>query len=194
MLSIKLTDDIDETNTYYLPNIKFGIYNNKAYIYAIQSKKNKSDSSEYTKKINRKLFKIGKNFNENILYKDDNLKDVTASFVISANIALSILENIGIDEILVPSLLIERWNSRFITDKIKKENNENNHILIQKNLTEKFLRTFRRIMCHTKHIDIKSYPFENDSYLHLSYNNNSKYSNNPLLDETYNLVIKIIHN
>ena len=61
---------------------------------------------------------------------------------------------------------------------------------LQQNLTEKFLRTFRRIIYHNNHIQIDSYPYELDSYLHLSYNNKLNNSNNSLLEETYNMANK----
>ena len=55
---------------------------------------------------------------------------------------------------------------------------------IQKNLTEKFIRTFRRIEYHFSNINIVSYPFEIDDNMYIV-NNNNYSSNNELLDEMY---------
>ena len=60
------------------------------------------------------------------------------------------------------------------------------HDYIQSNLTEKLIRTFRRIVYHFSNINISSYPYELDDYLTLI--NNGDYNcNNVLLDEIYNL-------
>ncbi len=188
-IQISLTDGKE---TYYFPVIRYGISNDTCYIYAIQNEL--ESDNDIKKKINRKLFKIGENFNN----EEDNLKDVTSSFVVSLNIFLGLLSNKGITKIEVPSILIERWlgKEKYIDEKgnslerkgINSEEYVNNekdkHISIQANLTEKFIRTFLRVIYHHKDFSISSYPFDIDSNLHFNICESSE-CNNSLLNETF---------
>lgn len=186
--------------SYYFPRIRYGIYGDTCYIYALQ---NELESDEnIKKKVNRKLFKVGENFDSNkdndSIYGIGNLKDVTSSFVVASNIFLGLLLEKGITKVEVPSILIERWNGkeRLIDDKgnslerrgIDKENYVNNeqekHTLIQSNLTEKFIRTFLRIIYHHKGFNVESYPFDVDSNLHFNICEVSE-CDNTLLNETF---------
>ena len=148
--------------------------------------------------MNRKLFKIGENFDtkndtyEN--YKEGNLKDVSASFVVASNIALGLLSSKGINDIVVPSILIERWNAKeknIIVRSGREENkeeyietNKDEHNEIQRNLTEKLLRTFLRIISHNNTFEVMSYPFDIDSSLHIRTSPELD-CNNSLLNETF---------
>ena len=97
-------------------------------------------------------------------YKEGNLKDVSASFVVASNIALGLLSSKGINDIVVPSILIERWNAKeknIIVRSGREENkeeyietNKDEHNEIQRNLTEKLLRTFLRIISHNNTFEL----------------------------------------
>lgn len=179
------------TDNYTFPEIKFGIYNNIAYIYAIQNIQQESNKS-----INRKLYKIGEGFDDKAdnysLYGIGNLKDITPSFLLAANVFIAYLHSINIDNIVVSSILLERWNSKKITNYIKYKNNKidentynelnNIQVNIQSNLTEKLLRTFLRLKYHYSGIDITAYPFDIDSNLHLSVTSLDNCNNNLLLE------------
>lgn len=191
-LNVILTDGI---NKCLMPSIRLGIDNDTCYIYAIQNPK--QEKTDYSKKINRKLFLVNENFIDES-NNDENIKDVTMSFILVTSILFGILDDLKINKIKVSPLLIERWNAKRIMFDIKEEYNKKlnrlstmkedieNHDYIQTNLTEKFIRTFRRIMYHFSNIKINSYPYEIDDYLYLI--NNGDYScNNNLLDEMYNL-------
>lgn len=52
----------DTGEEYELPRLKFGVSDNKAYVYAIQNY-NKQEST-FSKKINRKLYKVGEGFSK----------------------------------------------------------------------------------------------------------------------------------
>lgn len=189
-MGIMLTNDLKEK--YIFPKIKLGIHNNKAYIYAIQNKE--QEKTNYVKKINRKLYKVNENLEND--YEEDNLKDITPSFVVALNICLSYLKDIGIEEILVPNVLIERWNAKSMAimikakqkhltlTEIKEELDKQNNIWI--NINEKLIRTFRRLEYHHESINITSEPFLIDSYLHIEINDYNK-CNNPLLEDTFNV-------
>ena len=191
-LEIKLVNSLNPNDYCYLPDVRLGIENDKAYVYAIQNRKSSTnDKTQYEKFINRKLYKIGQNFYEN---EELNLKDITPSFVLSANIAIALIDSLNIKDIIIPSILIPRWNGGIISDKIRNKDLDNiERINLQKNLTEKFLRTFGRLSYHCKDIKITSFPYDIDSSMHLKLGD-IKTFNNELLKETFELTKKCNNN
>ena len=183
---------------YTFPLVRYGIKDGKCYIYAVQKNKKYDEDNKFKKKVNRRLFQIGENFDtkndtfEN--YGEGNLKDVSASFVVASNIVLGLLASKGITDIVIPSILIERWNAKetgIIVKSKKEENkeefitsNKEEHNKIQNNLTEKLLRTFLRIVNHNKTFGVTAYPFDIDSSLHIKTNEELD-CNNTLLNETF---------
>ena len=197
--SLKISLIEPETNERYtFPLVRYGIEDDKCYIYAVQKNKKFDEENSFKKKVNRRLFKIGENFDakndtyEN--YKQGNLKDVSASFVVASNIALGLLSSEGINDIVIPSILIERWNAKETNILVRSEREKNSeeyidtnkdeHDQIQSNLTEKLLRTFLRIVSHNKTFEVSSYPFDIDSSLHIKTSPELD-CNNSLLNETF---------
>ena len=197
--SLKISVIEPETNERYtFPLVRYGIEDNKCYIYAVQKNKRYDEENKFKKKVNRRLFQIGEKFDtkndtyEN--YGEGNLKDVSASFVVASNIALGLLASKGITDIVVPSILIERWNAKetgIIVKSKREENsqeyidsNKEEHNKIQNNLTEKLLRTFLRIVSHNKTFNVTAYPFDIDSSLHIKTSEELD-CNNTLLNETF---------
>lgn len=197
--SLKISVIEPETNERYtFPLVRYGIEDNKCYIYAVQKNKKYDEENKFKKRVNRRLFQIGENFDtkndtyEN--YGEGNLKDVSASFVVASNIALGLLASKGITDIVVPSILIERWNAKETGIVVKSKREENSqeyidsnkeeHNKIQNNLTEKLLRTFLRIVSHNKTFGVTAYPFDIDSSLHIKTNEELD-CNNTLLNETF---------
>lgn len=197
--SLKITLIEPETNERYtFPLVRYGIKDVKCYIYAVQKNKKFDIDNNFKKKVNRRLFKIGENFDtkndtyEN--YREGNLKDVSASFVVASNIALGLLSSKGINDIVVPSILIERWNAKekniIVRSRREREQqeyietNKNEHNEIQSNLTEKLLRTFLRIVSHNSTFEVMAYPFDIDSSLHMRTSPELD-CNNSLLNETF---------
>lgn len=182
----------NEDSIYNFPKIKVGIHRNKAYIYAIQNKE--QENNTYVKKTNRKLYKVNENFYD--AYEEDNMKDITPSFLVAANICIAYLNSIGINEILVPNVLIERWNAKSMAIMIKAkhknltlkeiQNELDKQNMIWVNINEKLIRTFRRLVYHHEGLNITSEPFLIDSYLHLK-NDDILRCNNTLLLDTYNV-------
>lgn len=136
--------------------------------------------------------------NTDVFDNNENLKDITASFLVSLNVAISYFYNNGYSSIVVPSILIERWNAKIISNllkiKFKKLDDDNTMKLmneqeyLQQNLTNKLIRTFLRLGCHYNILDVLSFPFELDSCLHIGINNNELLCNNTLLYKTYKIV------
>ena len=194
---IKSTNPNDEIYTF--PKIKFGIDNDTVYIYAIQNKE--EPMVGYTKRVNRALYKVGEGFDKEKdnyeLYDSGNLSDISPSFLVSLNMAISYFQSLGFTKIVVPSILISRWNAKKIglsyLEQAGRITPETLHYRledqdrIQHNLTEKLLRTFLRLKYHYDNIDVDSLPFEGDSCLHMSING-ELVGNNTLLNETASLV------
>lgn len=197
--SLKISVIEPETNERYtFPLVRYGIEDNKCYIYAVQKNKKYDEENKFKKRVNRRLFQIGENFDtkndtfEN--YGEGNLKDVSASFVVASNIVLGLLASKGITDIVIPSILIERWNAKetgIIVKSKKEENkeefitsNKEEHNKIQNNLTEKLLRTFLRIVSHNKTFEVIAYTFDIDSSLHIKISDVLD-CNNTLLSETF---------
>lgn len=113
--------------------------------------------------------------------------------------AISYLYSLGYSNIVVPSILICRYNAKKIAlynallrgkiDVLRGNDILNRDESIQNNLTEKFIRTFLRLKHHYNNINILSIPYELDSNLHLSITGDL-ISNNSLLNETSALVIE----
>lgn len=181
----------DKNEEYTLPRIYYGIDNDKVYIYAIQNDHNINDNS-YSKKINRLLYKINNGVEDDSV---ESIKDVSLSFVASLQLFLALLNNNNINNVVVPSILLERWNGKEIAFTNRLENNRltgeeydkevNNHILLQNNLTNKLMRTFKRMEYHDD-IKVTSYPYELDNAMHLIIDDTK--SDNILLNELNNLI------
>lgn len=209
-----ITNGID---SYDLPIISYGISENICYIFAIQDK-NKDKNSSYSKKIKRMLYKINKGVyeNESLEYKNykenkstyypENISDVSPSAILSLSIFLKQLNEIGITKVKVVPFLPIRYNAKKeayqnkINYLIKKDNLTQEeqkeikqkyleeHLRIQNNLTQKFLRNFFRINYHFPNVDIYSYPFDIDEYLNINLSNFTK--NDDILSEMVNSVEK----
>ena len=194
----------DGNNIYNLPNIYYGIDSNTCYIYSIQMPKDNKDSLEnikYNKKINRFLYKVNdkvkdteeyyqyKN-NESDYYPEGNITDVTVSFVFALNIFLSILRTINIEKIKVVPYLPLRYKSREIVSEksSNKEEYETRNNNIQNNLTNKFIRTFLRLVEQNPNLEILSYPYDTDEFLTLKLKEKNKEIDNMLLEEIDNSI------
>ena len=177
----------DGTSTYPLPKISYGIVNNTCYIYAVQDVKEKEDGDFY-KTIRRKLYKLNKGIEkdedliayekgETDYYPEYNINDVTMSFVYALDIFIDMLKNKGITTIKVVTYLPLRYLSRDIaaTEQNRDDFYERN-LRIQKNLTNKLARTFRRFTFVRNDLELASYPYELDEYLTLKVHNKEKSS------------------
>ena len=185
----------DEKEKYIFPRVKFGISDDKVYVYAIQNED--KNEGELSKKINRKLYKVGEGFTDR--GGDENPKDITASFLVVLNMFMAYFNSLGYTKFIIPTMLNIRYNSKKLIHHAKyqygrididKKNNLDMQLdNIQSNLTNKLIRTFLRLACHYNNIDVISFPYELDSALHIEVNNNTLVKcNNRLLYETSELV------
>ncbi|MGM9834805.1 MAG: hypothetical protein ACI31M_03415 [Bacilli bacterium] len=187
----------DNTNlTFILPEISYGISYEKGetvcYIYSILNKENinkvlDEDILSYKKNISRKLYKMNKgisdieseefnNFkNGNSDYYPENITDVSVSSVLSLFVFINLIKD-KVDKIKgVPYLPIRYLSREYasylaLTEERRKElQTRNNNI--QTNLTEKFIRTFRRVEQYIDDVSISSYPYEVDEFITCSISN-----------------------
>lgn len=209
--NVKLLNNENLDESYILPKLRFGISNNKCTIMAIQNnKKTLLDNTKYSKKIKRLLNKVNQNFeleeyNDNI-DNPENLTGIVPSFLVVSTIFLSLIKKLGMDDVEIVPFLPIRWNAKELMylkikeidknkqidiDKIneKYKNNTLMHYDIQRNLSDKLIRNFRRLAYHFNNINILSYPYEVDEMMHFKLND--EYScNNDFLNELYTIFLK----
>jgi hypothetical protein len=149
-----------------LPIIRYSIAETPegrtAYVFAVQSKKKSTDvvgapeQEKQAKKVNRALYKLSEGIMdlESDEYKDyivakrqgntdgsfypENITDVSQSSIYSLAIMLTLLRRKGITKIEVPAYLPLRWQAHA---RLGEKENER----IQTNVSDKFLRNFRRL-------------------------------------------------
>lgn len=194
--------------SYPLPVLRFGIDKDKAYFYAIQKDQAEEmpidkEYVAFSKKIRRKMYRVnaGIDIGDNGM---DNLHEVSPWALIALTICLGLLRNVGINDIVVYPILINRYNANIIysQEELKRFENKNDdiykdikeHLLfirdnidsIQKNITDKFIRTFRRIGYHFPGIEVNDFPVFVGLPLEMKVNH-TKFCNNSLLKEMFNL-------
>ncbi len=205
-INIKLEDDFNNT-IYEFPTIRYGISDNKAYIYAIQGKNNVNND----KKVERILRKVGEGFDEQGTLRDaianpENLYSISPWSLVALSIVIPLIKNYShVDEFIAPYFLVNRWNAVEISYEILKEKYKDEmsnpkvasvierkakqveeHDHVQRNITDKFIRNFRRLDHHFSNINIDSFQLELDSSLHFRVDDDYT-CNNTLLNEVYSL-------
>lgn len=207
--NVNLINNLNEGEIYSLPKIRFGIENKICYIKAIQNNKEICNNEIFFKKIKRKLNKVNQNFIEekkDNIESPENLNGIIPSFLVASTLFISFLKNYGINDIKLVSYFPLRWNSKELKyikmkniheekgiDKLVIENEYNNnieeHYNIQRNLSDKLIRNFRRLSYHINNIRNVSYPYEFDEYYNIKIEDNYE-CNNELLNEIYTLIDK----
>ena len=204
----------DDTNSYILPTISYGISDDICYIYAIQDY-NKHEKNPYYNKIKRKLYKLNDKVldsetdeykqykNRQSSYYPENISDVSPGALLALTIFLNEIEKHGIYKVRVISYLPVRYDNkvRSIAKKCLKEGKLKNlskdeirknylnlideQRKIQSNITEKLIRTFFRVAHHFENVIISSLPMELDDKLNINLTK-FEYSDNEILNEVIN--------
>lgn len=181
-LNAKLTN---YENEYMLPNVYFGISDNKAYLYAVQDKNKSKKDTLYSKKINRLLYKVNEGFDAEYESNfDESLKDVSPGFVVSVNVLLGSLSSAGIQHLITSSILPVRYNNKLLNKNNKYDEQQVDEL--QNNITQKLIRTVLRVLYHQKSCEVVFYPMDVDFNLHVLMNNNQR-CNNDILNESFNV-------
>lgn len=200
-----------------LADISYGISDENGdkvcYVYAIMNSKYnnkmKSDENNYSKKVNRFLYKLddGVMEQESDEYKayrngesdyyPENISDVTNGFVFALTVFISLLQKEGISKIRVVPYLPVRYLSREVLannlkdeDRAKEFRERNKRI--QTNATEKFMRTFRRVAYHMgESIELVGIPYGYDEFMTYQLYDKKEKLNNEILEEISNGVLSM---
>lgn len=197
-ITIKIRDKL--SNTYDFPSIYYSIdekgKNKTCYIYSVMVKNKKNideQEQKFQKKINRLLYKLNNGLASNEDYNikgEENIKDVSMSFILAINIFMSLLQKEKIRKVKIVPYLPLRYLSRDIASN-NNEELQNRNDSIQYNATNKLIRSFRRIAKQNKNISIELYPYELDEFLTIDIGENREKIENELLETTTNKVSNI---
>ncbi len=182
------------------------------YVYSMMKPKDKKESSDrekiFKKRLNRELYKLNEGVleqesDEFIKYKNgqsrdyqENVTDVTQSFVLSLTIFVTMLQKEGISKIKVVPYLPVRYLGRQlaannVTDPLRKNELEERNQRIQDNCTNKFMRTFRRVAYHMgDDLTMYSVPYELDEYMTFELHEKSHSLNNSILNEISDCILE----
>ena len=200
---------------YPVADITYGVVNEDGekvcYIYSLMKPKDKREKSKeeekYQKKMDRYMYKLNdgvKDYesNEYFEYKDglskyypENISDVTPSFVFALSVFMALLEREKITKVKAVPYLPLRYLSRDIAasevrNDSRKETLYNRNLFIQKNITDKFIRTFMRVKFHLKELKVLSYPYELDEFLWMDLENEHLEIDNYILNNVFAIVIE----
>lgn len=216
-LEIGLKKDVDyEVVSCPLADVSYGIREEDGekvcYVYSMMKPKEKGESSDrekiFRKRLNRELYKLNDGVLEQesedfIKYRNgesrdyqENVTDVTQSFVLSLSVFVTLLQKEGISKIKVVPYLPVRYVGRHIaalnvTDEVRREELNDRNKRIQDNCTNKFMRTFRRVAYHMgEDLEMYSVPYEIDEYMTFILHSKSKELNNPLLDKVSDCILE----
>ena len=156
-----------------MPFVRYGISGEKAYIYSIQRKGKINLNYLKNKKINGEFNKVNSGVK--------NGRDITPSMLISTTIFIGMLKKAGIEEIKIADFLTRRFGHYNGVD-----SNYDEACKIQANTTDKFIKTYIRLVSQFSGINITSYPNDVDSYLSLKLGDNIS-STNKLLDTFFRI-------
>lgn len=185
---------------YHLPYVRYGISDNngqkEAYLYAIQNKPSdnladKPYQIKFNKEINRKLYKVNKGID------NQELLNVSPSFVLVGTILLALLKKENIDKLYVAKKLPEKI---YIKEKLYGGQEEKIKTMsprklqalgivtdverLKKNLTERFIKVTDRMSAHLNGMMVED--MDNESYKVVNIDYQNDYMNNELLSEVYN--------
>jgi hypothetical protein len=216
-INISFTKNIQQTTVeHFLPSISYGIAEDSGgkvcYIYSILQPKITKKANEiqerYDKKISREMYKINagiadienidyKNYNDQDTYYPENISDVSPSAVLSLVVFLALLSRQGITKIKVVPYLPIRFLARDLSignidNKVKIDEMQQRNTNIQKNITDKFIRTFRRVSYHFEKFNINYYPYEINEFMGISLANFDSHFNNEILQDVYMKTLKSI--
>ncbi len=161
----------------------------KRLLYKMNENVSSHESEDF--KEYKRLEKQGNNMEDE--FYPENISDVSVSAILALTVFMDSLNDMGIKNIKVVPFLPIRYKNRkseyekkyqlklkqLKVDEIKelKQNLEEKRLLIQSNLTNKFVRDFMRLKHHFNGIGILSYPMEVDEYLSVNINNMECHNN-----------------
>jgi len=169
----------------------------------------KKEIPKERKKLNRKMYKLNKGVSkvESERYREyqrkrrdeelapdeyypENISDVSPSALISLTATLSMLKQEGIEEVVVPAYLPLRWQNHVHKDYVLRSDVEESE-RIQRNVTDKFIRTFRRVAHHIEGVEVDAFPDDAGGFLKMRLDTEKDWeSNTAILQEVLDVVAK----
>jgi len=190
-MDFKLIKNDDEELFFNLPSVYYGIDNDTCYFYSILKRKERKQQDRerkeilFHKRLNREFYKVSEGVEQE---KDqESIINITHSFLLSLTMFITLLEKENIHKIKVVPYLPLRFLSRELAAENMEEDkqqdllerNEN----IQHNITEKFIRLFRRYCFHNQDAEITSYPYEEGEFLTIELHPETQRLTNEMLEE-----------
>lgn len=187
-MEVSVLKEVDgEVFEYRLPSISYGMSDGVCYVYSILNPKEKSDMSDDERRFHKKIWRVLYKINNGVEVGEDELTDisqVSPSAVFSLVTFLSVIKNKGIDDVRGVPYLPVRYLSRDIMAKEKtverREELLERNLMIQKNVTDKFIRTFARAAYHLEDSEVTLMPYEVDECLHFRVGDRIRTDNNLL--------------
>lgn len=154
-----------------MPLVRYGIIEDKvAYLYCVQRKKMYGEKVQEAKKINKLLNSVNRGIKEN--------RNITPSMLCSLAAFLGMLKSEGIEKVLADGFLPRRYG---YFNEIWDEEGRNR---VLANSVDKYFRLYQRLVEQSTGVDIKAYPLDVDSYMHVVLSDELK-SENELLNQFY---------
>ncbi|MBE5812991.1 MAG: hypothetical protein E7314_04985 [Clostridiales bacterium] len=177
---------------YKLPLIRYGIYKKNGkkvcYIGSIQSKTDDYSKTDLQKQIDRKKYKA----NEGVAR--EGIEQVEPKCILALSLFVNLLHKEGITDIEIPGLyvldyeyhekrskrLLKEFNAKWTEEKKEKHpdwykeelfylnRSCGKEDLISEIKSERLIAIVRRLMYHYPNVDIKSYPGDVDSFMHMN--------------------------
>ncbi len=176
---------------YLLPAISFGISDAICYVYSIQAKK-KQELTPYQKKMNRLFYKANQGVEDS---SEESIRDISASQIIALTCFLDFLKKRDIQKMEAISYLPIRYQakSRVIEKRLKKvvdqeevrKQLEEERDFLQTNISNKFLRIFRRLCYHFPEVQIQSFPYEEGEGMRFSITESLEQEKDHFLHQIY---------
>lgn len=193
-IQFSITSKENSNLSFVLPEISYGICKEDGhkvcYIYSILNRENldKVDDEEllrYKKVISRKLYKLNSGISAIDSDYEENIKDVSVSSVLSLYLFLNLLKG-KVDKVRGVSYLPIRYVSRdnaseTLNNESRKQELKERNDNIQRNVTDKFIRTFRRVEVYMDQFSIDTYPYEIDEYINCSFKDKKKELDNEVI-------------
>ena len=188
-IEISIVKDGNLSLEYRLPSVSYGISDGVCYIYSLLNPKEKTNMSEDENKFSKKIWRVLYKVNSGVEQSEDEMTDiskVSPSAVFSLVTFLSLLKNKNITDVRGVPYLPVRYLSRDMMAKEKTGERRDEllerNLMIQKNVTDKFIRTFFRAAYHLDDSEVVLMPYEMDECLHFRIGSNMK-TDNVLLNE-----------
>ena len=165
-----------------LPNIGFGLDDDKAYVYVIHHEKVGTELSKSGRKLNRILYQTNQDLYDD--YPEGNIKDVSVSSIVALTLFTSFLQSISCNEMIVKGNFPVRNMAKMNNSRVSYDE----FVRICNNTINKYYRNFRRLSYHFPELEITSHPYELDNSMHIQVPSSFSINQEDYIHQVYNSV------